>query len=235
AITMAGEKYGSVVRVVHFGPSVEFCGGTHAHTTGELGLFLILSESSIGSGVRRIEACVSKAAEQVVEEQQRLVGQLSATLAAKPEEISTRIERLQSEVRELQRRESELRTKMATADAASYIQAAETVGDSKLVTAELPGFDREAVTAMMNAIRGGLRSGVVALAGVQGDEVALLVGVSDDLVARGIKAGDLLKSMTQHVDGRGGGRPNLAQGGGKNPAGVRAALAAVRDALLAKA
>jgi len=234
AIMMAGEKYGDVVRVVHFGPSVEFCGGTHAHTTGELGLFVILSESSIGSGVRRIESCVSKAAEQYVEEQQRLVSRLSAALAAKPDEIVERIARLQDEVRALQRNMSELRAKMATADAATYVERAETIGDSKLVVAELPGFDRDALTAMMNAIRGRLQSGVVALAGVSDGDVALMVSVSDDLVARGLKAGDLLKVMAEKVDGRGGGRPNLAQGGGKNPAGVAKALAAVREALLTR-
>jgi len=235
AVSMVGEKYGERVRVVHAGPSVEFCGGTHAHTTGELGLFVILTESSIGSGIRRIESCVSKAAEQHVEQQQRLVSQLSTALAAKPEEIAERVARLQDEARALQRGLSELRARMATADAATYVERAETIGGSKLVIAELPGFDRDAVTAMMNAIRGGLRSGVVALAGVQDGDVALLVGVSDDLVARGIKAGDLLKAMAEKVDGRGGGRPNLAQGGGKNAAGVPRALAAVRDAVLARA
>ncbi|TAM85671.1 alanine--tRNA ligase [bacterium] len=234
AIMMHGEKYGELVRVVHAGPSVEFCGGTHAHTTGELGLFLILSESSVGSGVRRIECCVSTAAERYVEQQQKLIGQLSATLAARPDEIPDRIGRLQEEVRTLQRGVGDLRAKMAAADAAEYIERAETIGGSKLVAAEFPGFDRKALTAMMNAVRGGLQSGVVALAGVSDGEVALLVGVSDDLVARGVKAGDLLKAMAEKVDGRGGGRPNLAQGGGKNPSGVPQALAAVREALLAR-
>ncbi|TAM61282.1 alanine--tRNA ligase [bacterium] len=234
AIMMHGEKYGEVVRVVHAGPSVEFCGGTHAHTTGELGLFVILSESSVGSGARRIESCVSKAAEHYVEQQQRLIGALGTTLAARPDEIADRIARLQEEVRTLQRALGDMRAKLAASDAAELLEHAETIGDSKLVAAALPGFDRRAVTAMMNAVRGGLQSGVVALAGVSDDEVSLLVGVSDDLVARGIKAGELLGAMAPHVDGRGGGRPNLAQGGGKNPAGVPQALAAVREALLAR-
>src|SRR5579864_6296040 len=102
AIMMFGEKYGDRVRVVTAGPSVEFCGGTHSHSTGELGLFVILSEFSIGSGVRRIESCVSRAAEEYVGRQSDLIGSLSSVLATTPEELRERVERMQRDVKDLQ-------------------------------------------------------------------------------------------------------------------------------------
>ena len=109
AIWMAGEKYGEMIRVVQAGPSVEFCGGTHSHTTGELGLFLILAEFSIGSGIRRIESCVSDAAEEYVRKQGELMGSLSASLSAAPEELGDRVERMQREIKDLQTALGQLR------------------------------------------------------------------------------------------------------------------------------
>jgi alanyl-tRNA synthetase len=231
AISMAGENYGDRVRVVAAGPSVEFCGGTHAHSTGELGLFLIVSESSIGSGIRRIEAVVSKAAETFVLEQQELVGSLAESLSAKPAELAERVERLQSDVRDMQKALADIKARMAAADAASYVERAETIGGRRLVAAVVPEASAEALKALATAIRGRMQSGVVALAGVDGGTVSLLVAASDDLVKAGVHAGNLLKVAAPLVDGRGGGQPAHAQGGGKNPAGAAAALDAIRSAL----
>jgi len=231
AISMAGEKYGDRVRVVRFGPSIEFCGGTHAHTTGELGLFLILSESSIGTGVRRIEAVVSKAAEAYVLEQQDLVGTLAETLSAKPAEVGERVERLQSDVRDLQKSLADIKARLSAADASAYADAAEDAGGKRLVAAVVREADAEALKHLGAAIRQRLPSGVIALAGTDGGTVALAVSVSDDLVKSGVHAGNLLKLAAPLVDGRGGGQPAHAQGGGKNPAGAAAALDAVRVAL----
>ena len=129
AIMMFGEKYGDKVRVVQAGPSVEFCGGTHSHSTGELGLFVMLSEFSIGSGIRRIESCVSKTAEEYVERQQDLVGTLATALATSPEELGERIEKIQNEVKELQNAIGALRARLAAADAQSYVEKVERQGD----------------------------------------------------------------------------------------------------------
>src|SRR3984885_9965037 len=128
AVTMAGEKYGDKVRVVGFGPSVEFCGGTHAHTTGELGLFVMLSESSIGSGVRRIEAIVGKAAEAYVERQQDTLATLGEALSAKPDELVERVERLQSDVRDLQKAMNEIKARLPPGDAETDGKKAEGIG-----------------------------------------------------------------------------------------------------------
>jgi alanyl-tRNA synthetase len=231
AISMAGEKYGDKVRVVHAGPAVEFCGGTHAITTGELGLFLILSESSIGSGIRRIEAVVSKAAEAQALDQQELVASLSESLSAKPGELGERVERLQLEVRSLQRTLGEIKARLASADAASYAERAEDIGGKRVVTAIVPEASGEALKHLSAAIRQRLQSGVVALVGVDEGTVSLLVTVSDDLVKGGVHAGNLLRLAAPLVDGKGGGGPAQAQGGGKNPSGADAALAAIRGAL----
>jgi len=231
AISMAGEKYGDKVRVVQAGPSVEFCGGTHAITTGELGLFMILSESSIGSGIRRIEAIVSKAAEAHALDQQELVASLSESLSAKPAELGERVERLQADVRDLQKALGEIKGRLAAADAATYAERAEEIGGKRVVAAVVREANAEALKHLSAAIRQRLQSGVVALAGIDDGTVSLLVTASDDLVKRGVHAGNLLKLAAPLVDGKGGGGPAQAQGGGKNAAGADAALAAIRSAL----
>jgi len=233
AIMMFGEKYGDRVRVVQAGPSVEFCGGTHSHSTGELGLFVMLSEFSIGSGIRRIESCVSKTAEEYVERQQDLVGTLAAALATNPEELGERIEKLQSEVKELQNEAGALRARLASADAASYVEKVERKGDRAFVGAVVPDANAEALRHLGSAIRQRVRTGVVALAGVENGTVNLLVSVSDDMVKAGVHAGNLVKLAAPLIDGRGGGQPGQAQGGGKNPAGADDALRAIREAVLA--
>jgi alanyl-tRNA synthetase len=233
AVSMAGEKYGDRVRVVHFGPAIEFCGGTHAITTGELGMFLIVSESSIGSGVRRIEAVVSKAAEAYVLDQQDLVGSLAEALAAKPAELGERVERLQSDVRDMQKALADIRARLAGSDAATYVERAVDLGGKTFVGAVVAEANAEALKHLGAAIRAKMPSGVVALAGTDGGTVSLLVSASDDVVKAGVHAGNLLKLAAPFVDGRGGGGPAAAQGGGKNVAGAPAAVEAIRVALLA--
>jgi alanyl-tRNA synthetase len=235
AITMAGEKYGDKVRVVGFGPSVEFCGGTHAHTTGELGLFVLLSESSIGSGVRRIEAIVGKAAEAYVERQQDTLATLGEALSAKPDELVERVERLQTDVRELQKAMSEIKARLAAADAQTYAENAQEIGGVRVVADVVPEANAEALRALGNAIRSRLRSGVVALVGTDNNAAALFVSASDDAVKAGVHAGNLVKAAAPLVGGKGGGAPSQAQGGGKDPSGAPAArdamLAALRDTI----
>jgi len=232
AIWMAGEKYGDMIRVVAAGPSLEFCGGTHSHTTGELGLFVILSEFSIGSGIRRIESCVSEAAEEHVGRQNDLIGSLSSALATSPEELRERVERMQRDVKDLQTALGQLRARLAAGEAAAYVDQAERRGDRAFVGAVVHEANAEALRHLSNAIRHRLHSGVVALAGVDNGTVSLLVTASEDLVKAGVHAGQLIKIAAPHVDGKGGGQPAQAQGGGANPSGAEAAVRAVRDAVL---
>ncbi len=233
AIMMFGEKYGDRVRVVKAGPSVEFCGGTHAHSTGELGMFVILSEFSVGSGIRRIESCVSRAAEDFTQRQQDLVNDLAASLASAPDELGERIAKLQRDVKDLQNEVGDLKARLAAADAQTYVERAERAGERTFVGAVVHEANAEALRHLSSAIRQRLRSGVIALAGVDDGTVSLLVSASDDMVKAGVHAGNLVKLAAQLVDGRGGGQPAQAQGGGKNPGGADAAVRAIREAVLA--
>jgi alanyl-tRNA synthetase len=232
AIWMAGEKYGDLIRVVQAGPSIEFCGGTHSHTTGELGMFLILSEFSVGSGIRRIESCVSESAEAFVTRQSDLVSTLSSSLATTPDELGDRIAKLQREVRDLQTGLGQLKARLAAADAQTYVERAERKGERSFVGAVVHEANGEALRHLSQAIRSRLPSGVIALAGVDNGSVSLLVSASDDLVRTGVHAGNLVKLAAPLVDGKGGGQPAQAQGGGKKTDGADAALRAIRDAVL---
>jgi alanyl-tRNA synthetase len=232
AIWMAGEKYGNLIRVVQAGPSIEFCGGTHSHSTGELGMFVILSEFSIGSGIRRIESCVSEAAEEYVGTQSDLIGELSSSLSSAPDELHERVEKLQRETRELQTALGQIKARLAAAEAAAYVEKAERSGDRAFVGAVVHEANGEGLRHLSNAIRGRLRSGVVALAGVDDGRVSLLVSASDDLVKAGVHAGNLVKLAAPLVAGKGGGQAAQAQGGGTDVRGAEAALRAIRDAVL---
>ena len=232
AIWMAGENYGEMIRVVQAGPSTEFCGGTHSHTTGELGMFVMLSESSIGSGIRRIESCVSEAAEEYVARQADLIGALSSTLATSPEELRERVERMQRDVKDLQTALGRLKARLAASDAEAYVEKAERSGDRAFVGAVVHEASGEALRHLAIAIRSRFRSGVVALAGVDNGSVSLFVNASDDLVRAGVHAGNLIKLAAPLVAGKGGGQAAQAQGGGSNPSGAEAAVRAIRDAVL---
>ncbi len=231
AISMAGEKYGDRIRVVYAGPAVEFCGGTHSITTGELGMFLVLSESSIGQGIRRIESVVSRAAEAMALEQQEVLASLAESLSARPAEVGERVERLQLEIRELERALGDSRAQLAAGDAADYVARAQEIGGRRVVAAVVRDANAEALKRLGAAIRQRLERGVVALAGVDDGSVTLLVSASEDAVKGGVHAGNLVKLAAPLVGGKGGGQPAQAQGGGKNPSGAEAAIAAIRDAL----
>ena len=233
AIWMAGENYGEKIRVVQAGPSIEFCGGTHSHSTGELGMFVILSEFSIGSGIRRIESCVSDAAEEHVGRQSDLIATLSSSLATSPDELRERVERMQRDVKDLQTSIGQLRARLAATEAQSYVERVERNGDRAFVGAVVHEANGEALRHLGNAIRSRLQSGVVALAGIDNGSVSLLVSASDDLVKAGVHAGNLVKLAAPLVGGKGGGQAAQAQGGGSDAGGAEAAVRAIRDAVLA--
>jgi alanyl-tRNA synthetase len=231
AIVMTDEKYGELVRVVQAGPSVEFCGGTHAHSTGELGLFVLLAESSIGAGVRRIEAVVSRAAEAHVERTGEVVATLAEALATKPDDLIERVARIQCDLREVQKTVTELKGRLAAADAQTYVDRAETLGAVRVVMTVVPEADAAALRALAGAIRAKLGGGAIALVGVDGETVSLFASVSDDAVKAGVHAGNLVKAAAAAIGGKGGGAATQAQGGGRNVTGAEAALAAFRAAL----
>jgi alanyl-tRNA synthetase len=189
--------------------------------------------SSFSPSIRRIESCVSDAAEEYVGRQSDLIAALSSSLAASPDELRERVERMQREVKDLQTSLGQLRARLAASEAESYVEKAERRGERAFVGAVVYEANGEALRHLSNAIRNRLRSGVVALAGIDNGSVNLLVSASDDMVRAGVHAGNLVKLAAPLVGGKGGGQAGQAQGGGRDAAGAQAAVRAIRDAVLA--
>jgi alanyl-tRNA synthetase len=228
AMAIFEEKYGDEVRVVTFGEaSTELCGGTHARATGDIGLIKILSESGIAAGVRRIEALTGLGALAHIREEERRLDEAARMLKAPVSELPQRIERLLDEKRQLERELAQLRTASrgaATADLGSQV---EMLGGVKALAVRVDGASASELRGMIDDLRGRLGSGVVLLAAVDGDKVALALGVTKDLTSR-LKAGDLIREIAAVVGGKGGGRPDFAQAGGPDVAKLDAALARFR-------
>jgi alanyl-tRNA synthetase len=229
AVYMKGENYGDEVRVVTFGPSVELCGGTHVESTGEIGHFILTSESAIAAGIRRVEGVVSVAADRHWERVRHAAEQAGAVLTTPVDRLAESVTRLAHERRELEKRIAGLQAELAAASAARHVNAVREANGVPYLTVRAD--DASAVRTLSEAIRTSWPNGVLAVAGTDGAKVSVLVTVSDDLISRGISAQDILAKMMAFVEGRGGGTAGLAQGGGRNPAGIEAALAAVPAAI----
>ena len=227
ALAFFGDKYGDIVRVVQAGSySVELCGGTHVDATGELGLVKLMSESSIAAGVRRVEALTGTSAVATVQEDTALLADVANLLKTPKTALPERIERLLQEQRDLEQQLQQLKSQHALANVSTLVEGATLVEDVRVVASLVTGADRNGLRQLVDALKNRLESGVVALAAVSGNEVAFVVGVTSDLVKnRDLHAGKIVSELTQLADGRGGGRPELAQGGGKTPSKVNAAIA----------
>jgi alanyl-tRNA synthetase len=214
-----GEKYGETVRVLSIGSdrrvSAELCGGTHIRATGEIGYFKIISESSVGAGLRRIEAVTGRGAE--------------AWLSEQFTNSREKLERLQTELDDERRSAAELKRELARQRALSLTAGARDIDGGKLLAVEVPDTDMETLRDMADELRGRLGSAVIVLASVQGDKPVFLAAVTDDLVARGYHAGNIIKRLSQIAGGGGGGKPHLAQGGGRDKSRLAEALAAVNE------
>jgi alanyl-tRNA synthetase len=231
AIYMKGENYGDVVRVVTFGPSVELCGGTHVESTGEIGHFVLTSESAIAAGIRRVEGVVSEAADRYVTQVRDAAERAGSALGSPVEKLGDSAAHLSQKYRELEKQIAALQAQVAGERAVAYLAAVKDVDGIHYLTVRAE--DAAGVRTLSDAIRSRWPKGLLAVAGGDENKVSVLVNASDDLVARGISAQDVLSKMMSFVSGRGGGTAQLAQGGGKNPAGIDTALAAVSDAIRA--
>ncbi len=232
AVAMFGEKYGDVVRVVGIGgESLEFCGGTHVHRAGDIGLCKIVGESSVAQGVRRLEAVTGLGAMDYLRRVEDELGSASGRLKASPFEVSARVDKLLTEQRALEKQIAELKSKLASGGARDLMSDVVEVDGVKVLATSTEVADAKTLRETGDMLRDKLGSGVVVLAGVDGDKVALLAMVSKDLTGR-FHAGQLLKSVAQVLGGRGGGRPDMAQGGGKDahkvPEALEVALSEVR-------
>ena len=237
AMALFGEKYGDQVRVVEIGEySRELCGGTHVHRSGQLGLVKLLSESSIGAGVRRVEALVGIDAFRYLAREHVLVSQLAEQFKARPEELPERIGGVVDRLRLAERELEKVRADAVLSSAGVLADGAEDVGGTALVAAAVPdGIAGNDLRALATDVRGrlGARPGVVALFSAGDGKVSFVVATTAAARERGLAAGKLVPAFAPAVGGRGGGKPDLAQGGGSEPTGVPAALDALRRAVAA--
>ncbi len=228
ALAFFGDKYGDMVRVVQAGGySIELCGGTHVYATGELGYVKLISESSIAAGVRRVEAFTGSDALTTIQDDDIILSDVSNILKTPKSGLSERIQQLLQEQRELEQEIQKLKSQSALSNIGSLVDGATLVDGVKVVAACIEKTDRDSLRQMVDTLKTRLESGVVALASVLGKDAAFIVGVTSDLVKeRGLNAGKLIQEITKIADGRGGGRPELAQGGGKDINKVNDAIAA---------
>jgi alanyl-tRNA synthetase len=233
AIAMFGEKYGDEVRVLDFpGVSMELCGGTHVSNTAEIGVFKIISETGVASGVRRIEAVAGPSVLDYLNVRDRVVRELSDRFKAKPEELTDRISGLQNELKNTQKQLETAKAELALAKSDQLLGQAESVGDFKLLVAQLEGVDPESLKTAAERLGQKLGEGAVVLASVpEPDKVSLVAAFSPAVVKSGLQAGKFIGAIAKLCGGGGGGRPNLAQAGGRDASKLPEALAEARNQL----
>ncbi|MBL0389308.1 alanine--tRNA ligase [Tumebacillus sp. ITR2] len=233
AMALFGEKYGDVVRVVKAGDySTELCGGCHVRSTGEIGLFKIVSEASIAAGVRRLEGVTGKGAYEFVVERDRLLADVAGKLKSNINDIPMRVDILQSNVKDLGKEIESLKGKLAAGEVKNLIEQLREVGGVPFLAAKLDGVDMDGLRAIAEDLKARLDSGVVVLGAAQGtDKVNFVVAVTKDLNGKGIQAGKLVKEVAAVTGGGGGGRPDLAQAGGKDVSKLQEALDKAADLL----
>ncbi|HET9595275.1 MAG TPA: alanine--tRNA ligase [Anaeromyxobacteraceae bacterium] len=227
AMMIFGEKYGDRVRVVRIGPSKELCGGTHVRRTGDIAFFKIASEESIAAGVRRIVAYTGPRAVELAQREDDELRRAAALLRAGLFEVAQKIEAAQKRLRDLERALEEAKGKVAAARSGDLAEKAREVNGVKVLAARVDG-DGNALRDLADKLRDKLGNGVVALGSEQDGKAVLLVAVTKDLTNR-VKAGDLVREAAKLVGGKGGGKPDLAQAGGPDPAGLEKALARVEE------
>ena len=230
AQALFGEKYGDIVRVVNMGDySIEFCGGTHVSNTGEIGAFKILSESGVAAGVRRIEALTSKGLIRYYNELEHKMQEAAKMLKATPDNLLEKIGHLQTETKELHSEVESLKSKLAKDAMGDVMDQVEEVNGMKVLAVRVDGVDMNGLRELGDQLKTKLGEGVVVIASETDGKVSLMATVTDGAQKAGAHAGNLIKGIAALVGGGGGGRPNMAQAGGKNPAGIPDALAKVKE------
>jgi alanyl-tRNA synthetase len=233
AIAMFGEKYGDEVRVIDFpGVSMELCGGTHVTNTAEIGLFKIISETGVAAGIRRIEAVAGPAVLEYLNLRDRIVRDLSDRFKARPEELPDRVGALQNELKTAQKQLEQLKAELAIAKSDALLSEAETIGNLKLLVASLEAVDAESLKTVAERLLQKLGEGAVVLGSVpEPDKVSLVAAFSPTVNKKGLQAGKFIGAIAQLCGGGGGGRPNLAQAGGRDAAKLPDALATAKSQL----
>ncbi|WP_341314809.1 alanine--tRNA ligase [Paraburkholderia sp. IMGN_8] len=227
AMALFGEKYGDEVRVLDLGFSRELCGGTHVHRTGDIGFFKIVMEGGVAAGIRRVEAITGDNAVRFVQDLDARINAAAAALKAQPSELTQRIVQVQDQVKSLEKELGALKSKLASSQGDELAGQAIEVAGVHVLAATLEGADVKTLRETVDKLKDKLKSAAIVLASVEGGKVSLIAGVTAD-ASKKVKAGELVNFVAQQVGGKGGGRPDMAQAGGTEPANLPAALAGVK-------
>jgi alanyl-tRNA synthetase len=234
AMALFGEKYGEVVRTITIGDpqqrySYELCGGTHLQRTSDVGAFLIVSESSAAAGVRRIEAVTGRGAYGLVARRFKMLKQAAGVLKSAVEEVPQKVEQIQDELSAARKQVVALKTDLAIRAFSDQLTAADTIKAVHLVAMELPGLDKETLGRLADTFREKYPdNGICVIATLSGEQVIVMAAVTQDLIKKGVKAGDLVGHVSRQLGAGGGGAPHLAFGGGRDAAKISEALASVK-------
>ncbi|QJR14558.1 alanine--tRNA ligase [Usitatibacter palustris] len=227
AMMLFGEKYGDEVRVLDIGSSRELCGGTHVARTGDIGPFRIVAEGGVAAGVRRVEAITGTVALAYGAQESQRLARVADALKAQPQEVEAKLAQVMETVKALEKEVARLKGKMAASQGDDLAGSAIEVKGAKILAAKLEGADVKTLRDTLDQLKNKLGSSAIVLAAADGDKVSLIAGVSADLTGK-VKAGELVNFVATQVGGKGGGRPDMAQAGGTNAAGLPAALESVK-------
>ena len=236
AMALFGEKYGEKVRVVAMGDfSKEFCGGTHVANTANIRLFKIVSEAGVAAGVRRIEALTDKGVMKYYAELEKTIEEAAKAAKAEPVQLVKKIAAMNDEIKSLMSENEKLKAELANNALGDTAGDIKEVNGVKYIATKVDGVDMNELRNLGDKLKGEIGSGVVVIVSAQGaDKVSVIAMATDDVIAKGAHAGNLIKALAPIVGGGGGGRPNMAQAGGKNPAGIDELIAKVPDTILAQ-
>ena len=228
AMALFGEKYGDVVRVVAISDySLELCGGIHVANTSEIGVFKIVSEGGIGAGVRRIEALTGKGAYVNMKQSEKTLDEAASLLKANPRDLVQKVETTQTDIKALQRENESLLQKIANAQSGELLESARKVGDVTVLSAKVQAKDNNQLRQMVDDLKAKFDQAVIVLGASDGDKVMLAAGVSKNIAGKDYHAGNIVKAVAEQCGGKGGGRPDMAMAGAKNPEQLDAALESV--------
>lgn len=232
ATALFGEKYGDIVRVVLVDDfSKELCGGVHVSSTGEIGVFKIVAEAGIGSGVRRIEAVTGFGALEYIKERENTLQQAAHALKTRPEELLSRIDSLQAGIKELEQELAAVKAKLAKGEVEELLSGVETIQEVKVAVGVVAANDMDALRSVADMVRDRLGSGVVGLGAINHDKVNFVVMATKDVVAKGVHAGNIVKEAAKVAGGGGGGRPDMAQAGAKQADKIGESLEAMKNVI----
>ena len=230
-MALFGEKYGATVRVVTMGDSVELCGGTHINNTGVISNFKIISESGVAAGVRRIEALTGKGVLAYYKETEEILHKAAESLKCAPNAVLDKISHLQADYKALQGENEALKSKAAKEALGDIMDQVVDVKGVSLLAASVADVDMNGLRELGDQLKEKLPEGVILLASAKDGKVSLMAMATDAAMAKGAHAGNLIKEIASIVGGGGGGRPNMAQAGGKNPERISDAISAVKGVL----